>query len=135
MAYMFLYIAYHGKIPGFGKIYYMIYCGDSMGNNVKTTMKTIKKVFLESAYLKSKFEDWTLNTDSVEFIRKPQTKREIENKVRHMEAGGKETEDKLLDVCDVELDWYIPSNFAIEFILFIRLALGEEPENSNPKAH
>ena len=92
MAYMFLYIAYHGKIPGFGKIYYMIYCGDSMDNNVKTTMKTIKKVFLESAYLKSKFEDWTLNTDSVEFVRKPQTKKEIENKVRHMEAGGKETE-------------------------------------------
>ena len=55
-------------------------------------MKTIKKVFLESAYLKSKFEDWTLNTDSVEFVRKPQTKKEIENKVRHMEAGGKETE-------------------------------------------
>jgi hypothetical protein len=47
---------------------------------------------------------------------------------------GKITVDKLLDVCDVELDWYIPSNFAIEFILFIRLALGEEPENSNPKA-
>ena len=68
MAYMFLYIAYHGKIPGFGKIYYMIYCDDSMDNNVKTTMKTIKKVFLESAYLKSKFEDWTLNTDSVEFV-------------------------------------------------------------------
>ena len=35
---------------------------------------------------------------------------------------GKITVDKLLDVCDVELDWYIPSNFAIEYILFIRLA-------------
>ena len=45
---------------------------------------------------------------------------------------GKITVDKLLDVCDVELDWYIPSIFAIEFILFIRLALGEVPENSNP---
>ena len=34
---------------------------------------------------------------------------------------GKVTVDKLLDICDVELDWYIPSDFAIEFILFIRL--------------
>ena len=50
-------------------------------------------------------------------------------------SDGKITVDRLLDVCDVELDWYIPSNFAIEFILFIRLCLGEEPENSNPKAH
>ena len=92
MAYMFLYIAYHGKIPGFGKIFYMIYCGDSMDNNVKTTMKTIKKVFLESPYLKSKFEDWVLNTDSVEFVRKPQTRKEIENYTRHMDSGGKATE-------------------------------------------
>lgn len=45
------------------------------------------------------------------------------------------TVDKLLDVVDVKLDWYVPSDDAIEFILFIRLALGEEPENSNPKAH
>lgn len=88
MAYMFLYIAYHGHIPGFGKIYYMIYVGDSMDNNVKTTMKTIRKVFLESPYLKSKFEDWTLNTDSVEFIRKPTTKREIEKYNAHINTGG-----------------------------------------------
>ena len=88
MAYMFLYIAYHGHIPGFGKIYYMIYVGDSMDNNVKTTMKTIRKVFLESPYLKSKFEDWTLNTDSVEFIRKPTTKREIEKYNAHVNTGG-----------------------------------------------
>lgn len=45
------------------------------------------------------------------------------------------TVDKLLDHVDVVLDWYIPSTEAIEFINFIRLVLGEEPENSNPKAH
>ena len=30
-------------------------------------------------------------------------------------GDGEITVDRLLDVCDVELDWYIPSNFAIEF--------------------
>ena len=92
MAYMFLYIAYHGKIPEFGKIYYMIYVGDSMDNNVKTTMKTISKVFLESAFLKSRFEDWTLNTDIVEFVRKPTTRREIERYQAHIDGGGKPKE-------------------------------------------
>jgi hypothetical protein len=43
--------------------------------------------------------------------------------------------DKLLDHVDLALDWYIPSNDAIKFITFIRLVLGEEPENSNPKPH
>ena len=48
---------------------------------------------------------------------------------------GKLTVEKMLDNIDLELEWYIPSQFAIEFIIFIRLVLGEEPENSNPKAH
>jgi len=43
--------------------------------------------------------------------------------------------DKLLDNIDLQLDWYVPSEHAIKFIVFIRLCLGEEPENSNPKAH
>jgi phage terminase large subunit-like protein len=45
------------------------------------------------------------------------------------------TVDKMLDHVDVVLDWYIPSIHAIDFINFIRLVLGEEPENTNPKAH
>gem|GEM_PF-5717704 len=45
------------------------------------------------------------------------------------------TVDKLLDYVDVALDWYIPSEYSIDFMNFIRLTLGEEPENSNPKAH
>lgn len=45
------------------------------------------------------------------------------------------TVDKLLDHVDVVLEWYIPSEDAINFMNFIRLVLGEEPENSNPKAH
>ena len=45
------------------------------------------------------------------------------------------TVDKLLDNADVRLDWYIPSVEANEFMNFIRMSLGEEPENTNPKAH
>lgn len=48
---------------------------------------------------------------------------------------GKVTVDKLLDVVDMKLDWYVPSEDAIKFVIFIRLVLGEEPENSNPKTH
>ena len=45
------------------------------------------------------------------------------------------TVDKLLDHVDVVLEWYIPSAEAIDFMNFMRLVLGEEPENANPKAH
>ena len=48
---------------------------------------------------------------------------------------GNITVDKLLDVVDMKLDWYVPSEDAIKFMIFIRLVLGEEPENSNPKTH
>lgn len=45
------------------------------------------------------------------------------------------TVDKLLDHADVVLDWLVPSVDAMDFMNFIRLSLGEEPENTNPKAH
>lgn len=48
---------------------------------------------------------------------------------------GKVTVDKMLDVVDMKLDWYVPSDDAIRFMIFLRLVLGEEPENSNPKTH
>ena len=49
--------------------------------------------------------------------------------------NGIMTVDKLLDNVDVVLDWYIPSADAFDFMNFIRLVLGEEPENDNPIAH
>lgn len=48
---------------------------------------------------------------------------------------GNVTVDRLLDVVDMKLDWYVPSDDAIKFMIFLRLVLGEEPENSNPKTH
>ena len=58
-----------------------------------------------------------------------------ENGMYKIFEDGIVTVDKMLDTVDMDLDWYVPSDDAIEFIMFIRLALGEEPENSNPKAH
>ena len=88
VAYMFLFMATEGKIPGFGKVNYGIYIGDSMDNNVKTTMKTIRKVYQESTFLSTKFESTVLNADFVEFIRKPNTKAEILQLQEHIDRGG-----------------------------------------------
>ena len=48
---------------------------------------------------------------------------------------GKWSVEKLLDNADVKLEWFVPSATAFEFFNFIRLVLGEEPENTNPPAH
>ena len=44
------------------------------------------------------------------------------------------TVELLLDYVDLKLDWYIPSVDSIDFINFIRLCVGREPENRNSKA-
>lgn len=89
IAYLFLYMALEGNIPGFGKVNYGIYIGDSMDNNVKTTMKTLKKVYMESVYLSDKFESTTLNMDHVEFVRNPRTAAETRQLQDHLDRGGK----------------------------------------------
>lgn len=78
VAYLILYMAAKGKVPGFGKVNYGLYVADSMRNNVETTMTTIKKVYQESKYLKSLFEDTRLIQTEVSFVRKPTTRKEID---------------------------------------------------------
>jgi phage terminase large subunit-like protein len=70
----------------------------------------------------------------------PKTKEEMKwaienNYIIPAFKDGEITVDKLLDHADVRLEWYSPSEQAFEFINFIRLSLGEEPENTNPPAH
>jgi len=89
MAYLFLFMATEGEIPGFGKINYGIYIGDSMDNNVKTTMETIRKVYQESTFLSTKFESTVLNADFVEFVRNPTTPEAIRLLQDHLDRGGK----------------------------------------------
>ena len=78
VTYLFLYMAAKGTVPGFGRVNYGIYISDSMRNNVATTMDTIRKVYMESKYLKSLFEETRLVQHEVNFVRKPTTKKEIE---------------------------------------------------------
>ncbi|RLA58887.1 MAG: hypothetical protein DRQ78_11315 [Epsilonproteobacteria bacterium] len=54
--YLPLYVATTGNFPGFGSVNYMIYVADSMENNVRTTMNTIRDVYESSDFLKDKFE-------------------------------------------------------------------------------
>jgi len=81
------------------------------------------------------------NGQTLEFIDKiPRTRDEyawcIDNSyvIPAFEAMDMEV-DLLLDYVDLKLDWYIPSLDAFDFINFIRLCLGSEPENLNSKAH
>jgi len=84
VVYFILYMAAKGKVPNFGPVRYGIYISDSMRNNVKTTMETIGKVYLESKYLRSLMEDARLVQDEINFVRKPKTKKEIEAYHQHV---------------------------------------------------
>ena len=72
-----LYMAWKGELPGFGKVNYGIYVGDSMRNNVKTTMNTIEQVYYESEWLQTQFESARFTDELVELIRNPRTPTEI----------------------------------------------------------
>ena len=72
-----LFMAWKGELPGFGAVNYGIYVGDSMRNNVKTTMNTIEQVYYESEWLQTQFESARFTDESVELIRNPRTPTEI----------------------------------------------------------
>lgn len=93
VAYMFLYMAAKGEIPGFGKVNYGIYIADSMRNNVETTMKTIRSVYMESSYLRSLFEETRLIQTEVNFIRKPTSEKDIKAYHTHVIVNGGKKEE------------------------------------------
>lgn len=72
-----LFIAWKGELPGFGSVNYGLYVGDSMRNNVKTTMQTIEQVYYESVWLQSQFEYVKFTDEQIELIRLPRSKREL----------------------------------------------------------
>jgi phage terminase large subunit-like protein len=90
VVFLILYLAVKGEMPGFGKVRYGIYVSDSMRNGVETTMTTIAKVYYESEYLQSMFEETRLIQTEINFIRKPRTKKEIAVYKHHVEDMGKE---------------------------------------------
>lgn len=87
-----LFMAWKGTLPGYGKVNYGLYIGDSMRNNVKTTMETIEQVYYESAWLQTQFEAARFTDELVELYRLPRTKKEIAAYRATVEAGKKFTE-------------------------------------------
>ena len=87
-----LYMAWKGELPGFGKVNYGLYVGDSMRNNVKTTMNTIEQVYLESVWLQTQFESARFTDELVELVRLPRTPAEISLYETAMAAGKKPTQ-------------------------------------------
>lgn len=87
-----LYMAWKGELPGFGKVNYGLYVGDSMRNNVKTTMNTIEQVYLESEWLQTQFESARFTDELVELVRLPRTAAEIALYETAMAAGKKPTQ-------------------------------------------
>lgn len=87
-----LYMAWKGELPGFGKVNYGLYVGDSMRNNVKTTMNTIEQVYLESEWLQTQFESARFTDELVELVRLPRTPAEIALYEVTIAAGKKPTQ-------------------------------------------
>ena len=87
-----LYMAWKGELPGFGKVNYGLYVGDSMRNNVKTTMNTIEQVYLESEWLQTQFESARFTDELVELVRLPRTPAEIALYEVAIAAGKKPTQ-------------------------------------------
>ena len=87
-----LYIAWKGELPGFGTVNYGLYVGDSMRNNVKTTMNTIEQVYLESSWLQTQFESARFTDELVELVRLPRSAAEIALYETAMAAGKKPTQ-------------------------------------------
>jgi len=68
--YLPLYMAVFGRMPGFGEVNYVIYVADSMENNVRTTMNTVRDLFESSDFLKDKFEIAKFTDTRMTLVRK-----------------------------------------------------------------
>ncbi|RLA69474.1 MAG: hypothetical protein DRG30_10155, partial [Epsilonproteobacteria bacterium] len=66
-----LYMAYHGEMPGFGKVQFGGYIGNSVRGGVRQAMQTIAGVYKDSDYLQDKFESAHFTDQAVKFVRHP----------------------------------------------------------------
>ena len=66
-----LYMAYYGELPGFGKVNFGGYIGNSVRGGVRQNMQTIAGVYKDSLFLQDKFEDTHFTDTAVKFIRHP----------------------------------------------------------------
>lgn len=64
-----LYMAYYGEVPGFGKVNFGGYIGNSVRGGVRQNMRTIRSVYEDSEFLQDKFEETHFTDTDVRFIR------------------------------------------------------------------
>ena len=67
-----LYMAYKGELPGFGKVNFGGYIGNSVRGGVRQNMQTIAGVYKDSDYLQDKFEETHFTDSAVKFVRHAQ---------------------------------------------------------------
>ena len=79
-----LYMAYHGEMPGFGKVQFGGYIGNSVRGGVRQSMQTIAGVYKDSDYLQDKFESTHFTDTAIKFIRHP--KKNAKGEVSRREA-------------------------------------------------
>lgn len=79
-----LYMAYTGKMPGFGNVLFGGYIGNSVRGGVRQAMQTIAGVYKDSDYLQDKFEKVHFTDTAVKFIRHP--KKNGKGKITPREA-------------------------------------------------
>ncbi len=79
-----LYMAYRGSLPGFGKVNFGGYIGNSVRGGVRQNMQTIAGVYKDSDYLQDKFESAHFTDQAVKFIRHP--KRNAKGEISKKEA-------------------------------------------------
>ena len=68
---LILYMAYKGELPGFGKVNFGGYIGNSVRGGVRQNMQTIAGVYKDSIYLQDKFESAHFTDQAVKFVRHP----------------------------------------------------------------
>ena len=66
-----LYLAYYGYLPGFGKVQFGGYIGNSVRGGVRQNMQTIAGVYKDSDYLQDKFEKTHFTDTAIKLIRHP----------------------------------------------------------------
>ena len=79
-----LYMAYHGSMPGFGKVNFGGYIGNSVRGGVRQNMQTVAGVYKDSDYLQDKFESAHFTDQAVKFIRHP--KKNAKGEITKKEA-------------------------------------------------
>jgi phage terminase large subunit-like protein len=79
-----LYMAYHGRLPGFGPVNFGGYIGNSIRGGVRQNMQTIAGVYKDSDYLQGKFERVHFTDTAVKFVRHP--KKNAKGEVTAREA-------------------------------------------------